>query len=546
MTRTQFKSDLSIKIALASVVLSLLFAISFPMVTDEAYYIDWARATDWPSLGFFDHPPVVSWIGALSRFSNHIFAARLGVWVCALLTAFFTWRLAKKILPNSASTATALFTSSIGGLASGFLLTPDSSLMLAWSLALHEGFCALHTNPKRWITAGLATGFGILSKYTMVLIGPVFLIALLRSPRQQLRSIWPYVGGLACLLVILPHLWWQHNNDWITFRFQLRHGLSIHHQVYSRSELPRANEALIGSSAYAAKDRLMNAMNDVQGFAEAIKKPKRQISRLERAWQYAGDYIGGLAALWGAYTLVALIYFVLKKIRPLPEENKDKKSASLTLIKSSVMVPLVFFGLLSPFTKIEANWPAMHMMGLAIWIAVSRPINPKLILNTFLLHVALFLGLGLILYKPDLLPQTRNNRLLLESRGFQSLGQWTQMNSPHQVLAVDSYQLKSTLRFHAPDVDVLQWPGFTRDSEYTRGRDIDLVLERKMRDQKNVSVISSSGTPMTIPGFEAASFRGIRVCTDGSIGIFSEADPRLPCKKGVREWWITDYTNQKP
>jgi hypothetical protein len=95
-------------------------------------------------------------------------------------------------------------------------------------------------------------------------------------------------------------------------------------------------------------------------------------------------------------------------------------------------------------------------------------------------------------------------------------------------------------------VDVLQWPGFTRDSEYTRGRDIDLVLERKMRDQKNVSVISSSGTPMTIPGFEATSFRGIRVCTDGSIGIFSEVDPRLPCKKGVREWWITDYTNQKP
>jgi 4-amino-4-deoxy-L-arabinose transferase-like glycosyltransferase len=546
MIRSQFKSDPALKVTLAALAISLLFAASFPMVTDEAYYIDWARAPDWPSLGFFDHPPVVSWIGALSRFSNHIFAARLGVWVCALLTAFFTWRLAKKILPSSASTATALFTSSIGGLASGFLLTPDAGLILAWSLALHEGFCALHANPKRWLTAGLATGFGILSKYTMVLIGPVFLIALLRSPRQQLKSIWPYLGGVACLTVLLPHLWWQHNNDWITFRFQLRHGLSIHHQVYSRSELPRANEALIGSSAFTAKDRLMTAMNDVRGFAEAIKKPKRQMSRLERAWQSVGDYTGGVAALWGAYALVGLIYFVLKKIRPLPNKNTDKNSASLTLIKSSVLVPLVFFGLLSPFTKIEANWPAMHMMGLAIWIAVSRPINPKLIFSTSVLHVALFLSLGLILLKPGLLPQTRNNRLLLESRGFQSLAQWTQINSPHRVLAVDSYQLKSTLRFHAPDVDILQWPGFTRDSEYTRGRDIDLVLERKILDQKNVSVISNSETPMTIPGFEAASFRGIRVCADGSIGIFSEVAPRLPCEKGLREWWITDYTNQKP
>jgi 4-amino-4-deoxy-L-arabinose transferase-like glycosyltransferase len=546
MIRAQFKSDLALEIALASLALSLLFAASFPMVTDEAYYIDWARASDWPSLGFFDHPPVVSWIGALSRFSNQIFVARLGVWVCAVLTAFFTWRLAKKILPSRASTAAALFTSSIGGLASGFLLTPDAGLMLAWSLALHEGFCALHANPKRWLTAGLATGFGILSKYTMVLIGPVFLIALLRSPRRQLKSIWPYLGGVACLTVLIPHLWWQHNNDWITFRFQLRHGLSIHHQVYSRSELPRANEALIGSSAYAAKDRLMTAMNDVQGFAEAIKKPKRQLSRLERAWQYVGDYIGGVAALWGAYALIGLIYFVLKRIRPLPNKNTGHNSASLTLIKSSVLVPLIFFGLLSPFTKIEANWPAMHMMGLAVWIAVSSPINPKLIFSAFGLHVTLFLSLVLVLLKPDWLPQTRNNRLLLESRGFQSLGHWTQMNSLQMVLAVDSYQLKSTLRFHAPNLEVLQWPGFTRDSEYTRGRDIDLVLERKIRDQKHFSVISNSDTPMTIPGFEATSFRGIRVCADGTIGIFSEADPRLPCEKGLREWWITEYTNQKP
>jgi 4-amino-4-deoxy-L-arabinose transferase-like glycosyltransferase len=546
MTKVSGKSDLALKVVLASLTFSLVVGASFPMVTDEAYYIDWSRAKDWPSLGFFDHPPVVSWIGALSRFSNHIFVARLGVWVCAVLTAFLTWRLAKKILPSRASTAAALFTSSIGGLASGFLLTPDAGLMLAWSLALHEGFCALHANPKRWITAGLATGFGILSKYTMVLIGPVFLIALLRSPRQQLRSIWPYVGGLACLLVILPHLWWQYNNDWITFRFQLRHGLSIHQQVYSRSELPRANEALIASSAYAAKDRLMNAMNDVQGFAETIKKPKRQISRLERAWQYAGDYVGGVAALWGAYTLVALIYLFIKKIRPLPHKNIDKNSASLTLIRSSVLVPLIFFGLLSPVTKIEANWPAMHMMGLAIWIAVTRPLHPRLIVGVLAFHVSLFTGLGIILYKPDILPQNRNNRLLLESRGFLALAQWAHINSPHEVLAVDSYQLKSTLRFHAPNVDVVQWPGFTRDSDYTRGRDNDLILERKIRNQKNVSVISNSDTPMTIPGFEAISFRGIRVCADGSIGVFSEADRRLPCEKGLREWWITEYTNQKP
>ncbi len=546
MIRRQCKCDLALKVALASLTFSLLLAASFPMVTDEAYYIDWARSKDWPSLGFFDHPPVVSWIGALSRFLNHIFAARLGPWFCAILTAFFTWRLTKKIRPAGASTATALFTSSIGGLASGFLLTPDTGLMLAWSLALHEGFCALHKNPKRWLTAGLVTGFGILSKYTMVLIGPVFLIALLKDPRKQLRSMWPYLGGAACFLVIMPHLWWQHHNGWITFRFQLRHGLSINHESYSRSELPRAYEAIAGSSAYEAKDRLLKAMHDVQGFAETIKKPKPEISRLERAWQYAGDYLGGVTALWGGYALITLLYLVKRKIRLQPLNHSQANAALSALIKSSVLVPLVFFGLLSPFTKIEANWPAMHMMGLAIWIGASRQISPKLIFGVFTFHIALFLGLGLILYKPDILQKSRNNRLLLESRGFQALANWAQSNSLSEAIAVDSYQLKSTLRFHAPNLDVVQWPGFTRDSEYTRGRDDDLNLERKIRNQNKFLAISTSDTPMTIPGFDATSFRGIRVCPDGSIGIFSEMSTKLPCEKGLREWWITEYKTQKP
>jgi hypothetical protein len=287
-------------------------------------------------------------------------------------------------------------------------------------------------------------------------------------------------------------------------------------------------------------------MQNVQGFVETIKKPKPKQSRLERAWQYVGDYIGGVGALWGGYALIFLFYLIIKQLRSRSLKTSKPNVASLTLIKCSTIVPLVFFGLLSPFTKIEANWPAMHMMGLAIWLAASKPINPKLILGAFTFHVLLLLSLGLILYKPELLPKNRNNRLLLESRGFQALGDWAQLNSPRHVIAVDSYQLKSALRFHAPNVDVVQWPGFTRDSEYTRGRQNDLILERKILDQNNFSVISTNDTPMTILGFEATSFRGIRVCADGSIGIFSETEVRLPCEKGLREWWITDYKAQKP
>jgi 4-amino-4-deoxy-L-arabinose transferase-like glycosyltransferase len=192
----------SIVAIVTSLLLSLLLAAEFPMMTDEAYYIDWARSMNWPRWGFFDHPPFVSWLGVLSRYFDHVLAARILVIVSGLVSAYFIWRLARQLTPERSLAAVALTTSSIGGMAGAFLLTPDSGVTLAWIIAIHEAFFAISRDPKRWVTAGIATGVGFLSKYTMVLIGPVFLLALLKDGRKQLRSPWPYLGGLACLIVI--------------------------------------------------------------------------------------------------------------------------------------------------------------------------------------------------------------------------------------------------------------------------------------------------------------------------------------------------------
>lgn len=529
---------------LLSFIAALLVGFLLPMTTDEAYYIDWATRSSWPALGFFDHPPFVSWLATGTRVWHDIWPARLVVWISLLITTFFTYKTAKILYPERALMATAIIVTSIGGIASGVLLTPDTGLVMMWSVALHEAVLAVRGSRHRWLTAGLATGVGLLSKYTMVLIGPVFLWGMLRDNRKQLRTPWPYLGGLLCLLVFLPHLWWQSQNNWITFRFQFGHGFSIKQSLGFASTLPEATIPPPDSKNFKIRDDLFSSMGSVSGFAEAIRKPKPEKSKIDRAIQYSGDFLGGVAGLWGVYAVTALLFGVktiLHRRRNQSFHSLNPYTSGEALIKAAAFFPLLFFGVLSPFTKIEANWPAMHMAALAIFAAGRWTIPIRYISIAFGVHLAAITGLIFILIFPESVPFARNNRLLLESKGFRALGAWVEAEFPDKMLAVDSYQLKSAIRYYAPNTPVVQWPGITRGSEYTRGAPDDVSLEQKIIHQKNLTVISSDPLPYEIQGFSIDSFSGIRVCPDGRIGIFSTQSPILPCEKGLREWWMTTY-----
>ncbi|MGD8207268.1 MAG: glycosyltransferase family 39 protein, partial [Thiohalocapsa sp.] len=202
----------------------LAVASVLPVTQDEAYYYHWAHHLAW---GYYDHPPGVALLGlgALLEPASAL-AARLGALCAATATLFVLWRLYLLCGLSSLqqTLALTLAATSMPGLVSGIITTPDSALGLCWALALHEGAVALRGDRRRWMSAGLATGLGLLGKYTMVIIGPVFLWALLRSDPRALRSPWPYLGAAAVLVVFAPQLWWNAENDWLTLRFQFGHG----------------------------------------------------------------------------------------------------------------------------------------------------------------------------------------------------------------------------------------------------------------------------------------------------------------------------------
>jgi 4-amino-4-deoxy-L-arabinose transferase-like glycosyltransferase len=528
---------------LAFIVLFALFIFSmlFPMVTDEAYYIDWARRASWPAGGFFDHPPMVSWIASLTRIFHDIHAARICVWALNLSSLFFTWKTARLLLGEKSHLAVLTLSTSFGGIAASTLLTPDTGMIACWNAAIYFALRAIRENPRWWIIAGAVAGFGLWSKYTMILIGPVFIYGMWADHRKQLSCKWPWIGAFVMALVFTPHVYWQSQNNWLTFKFQFGHGFSINQRVESLSNLPNADEPKdINSPEYALVNKLNDVIAQTGAFKDMLKKPRPEKSKLEKQLAYLGDFIGGVLGLWGIFILVFGAE-LLRKYRNKEVASSFNKNQS-GLITASALFPILFFGSIAPFSKIEANWPAMHMSAMSILLIGWLSPSAQRVRAAAFVH--LFIA-GLLLASiqwPNFIPASRNNRLLVETKGFPELGQFVKKRYSGHPLAVDSYQLKSAIAYFAPEIPVTQWPGITRGSEYTRGAIDDLEVGNLLLKEDMVSIISMTPSPRMIQGYSAQKLEGIRVCPEGQLSLFSVENPQISCERGIREWWITTYT----
>lgn len=539
-----FSSTSWIPVLLVLCIAVVLLNVFFPMMTDEAYYMTWAQRSTWPDWGFFDHPPFVSWQGLLARSWNTILAARAGVMVASIVTFFVNFRTAKLLFSNPRQVwcAAVLAQSTIGSIANSFLYTPDSSLMMWWSIALHEAVVAIKVTPRRWLTAGLATGFGFLSKYTMALIGPVYLYGLIRDKRHGLKSPWPYLGGVVFALTIAPHLMWNARHDWLTLKFQYGHGMSIRQELAIQSTLPRAYDGGANSPTFQLYQELQKAMTNVPGFAETKKTPKPLKSKWEQAWQYTGDFLGGVAGLWGVYSLWWLYSFARRRFNRLIDRiSTANQSDEWHLVQAAFWFPLGFFTLLAPFSKIEANWPAMHMIGGALLLVRYFAPTQHIVRNITFVHCGIAFVIAFLGRHLELLPNARDNRMVVETAGYDQLISLVREHLPEHKIAVDSYQLKSAFAIRAPEIMTVQWPGNTRPSEYTRGAPDDAKNEQEFLASDHFSLLSFDDLPLELPGYTPIRLQGIRSCPDGTLGLYGVDHPVLPCEKGLRDWWITSY-----
>lgn len=529
----------------------VLAAALLPPVQDEAYYFGWATHL---ALGYFDHPPLVAWMAATSRLADGcLLLDRLGTLLVAGLLLASTVRFFRIIGLSDDKvrfTAMLLAFGNVMGLAVGFLTTPDTALMLAWILALSEAALALKGDDKRWLTAGAATGLGLLAKYTMLLMGPVFLWALLRTSRGRgLRTPWPYLGGVLALLVFSPNLLWNAQNDWITLRFQARHGFAMARPDLDQvPRLPVPAEATVGSTEW----QIAQPFRDLEEVTQKEeKRPGPYDDVLKAANRYVGFY-GSQIGLWGALLFVFPLFWRRRKREALTAAEREPTPNTLeepfrTLVLAALVTPLILFGILSLFSKVEANWSAMYVFAAAVLLAPKFARRPRLTLAAVAVNLVI-VAVAVAQARTGFLPtRPHRDRLLAETHGYADLAA-TVAGLEGPVFAAN-YQLTAMTRFYRPDLETYQWPGLTRDSEYLRNPAWTGISTADLQRTGKFWLLLSDLDVPVLAGFKPSEMAQLRDCKGEGLQVISEQAAALAairCKKPIHEWYLVRYVVEGP
>ena len=306
----------------------LLFAAILPLFPDETYYWDWSRGSHLAA-GYFDHPPMIAVLirAGTALFGSSPIAIRFFPVLCGAIASLAATAIARRLGGGGAARTAAIVFALMPLAASGLVLaTPDAPLLAASAVGLLAVVRALQsTRGSRasllwWSAAGVALGVAFASKYTSILLPLCITAAVLLRPslRERLREPGPYVACVLATLVFLPVLRWNAAHEWISFRFQLQHGL--------------------GSPPFARGSAL-----------------KREL-----------DLIGGQLGLVSPILFVLMAHAVW---RTLSRRSDDVRAALAIVAVGSWL----FFLYSALRRSVEANWPApSYIPGVALLAALPR------------------------------------------------------------------------------------------------------------------------------------------------------------------------------
>ena len=218
----------------------LLLSSVVPLLPDETYYWEWTRRL---AAGYFDHPPGIALLisAGVGLLGNTLSGVRTGPAVAAIIThlvaVFLAWSLSGRQRDGAQAAARAAVLVALLPIAAIGLVpaTPDAALFSSAMLVLACVERAL-ASPLRsgqstrwWLAAGVALGAAFIAKYTAVLLPAGLLLACLLHPalRARFREPGPWLAAAIAALMISPVIVWNAAREWISFRFQLGHGLGV-------------------------------------------------------------------------------------------------------------------------------------------------------------------------------------------------------------------------------------------------------------------------------------------------------------------------------
>ena len=329
---------------------AFIYLSHFDLVADEAQYWDWSRRL---ALGYYSKPPMIAYIIAIltSAGGHKEWAIRSGAVLLSSGTLALIYALTLRITKSerSALVASIVTLAMPSTWAGSVMMTIDPPLAFFWALAMYAFYCAVSGDRAMWLLTGLAMGLGMLSKYTMLLLGLAFVIYLVTIDREKLRTFGPYLAFIIMILCMGGVIYWNAANDWVSIR----------------------HTASIG----AAADR---------SFPKAIG--------------HFFEYLGAQAALVSPILFGLFVWGMVILARDF---IKSRDAAYLFLC---CMVLFGFYALVSFTRRPQANWPVCAYIAAApglLWAWNQRPRGPRM---QKLLKWGIVLGcvMGAILRSTDL------------------------------------------------------------------------------------------------------------------------------------------------
>jgi 4-amino-4-deoxy-L-arabinose transferase-like glycosyltransferase len=406
----------ALAITAAATVVRLVLAALIPLFPDETYYWDWSRH---PTGGYFDHPPMIALLIRAGRAIGFLGAPSLAIRLFPVLAggvaSLATAAIARRVGGGKAARITAIVFALMPLAATGLVLaTPDAPLLAASAVGLYCVVRALQAAPRSrealawWTGAGVALGLAFASKYTSILLPVTITVAVLLRPslRARLREPGPYLACVVATLVFLPVLQWNAAHDWISFRFQLQHGLGT----------PARGSAI-----------------------------KREL-----------DLIGGQLGLVSPIIFVLMAHAVWRTMR----RPADDVRFALAVVAVGSWVFFVYSALRR---SVEANWPApSYIAGVVLLAALHASPSRARWLRRGIVLAGLLVAVIYLHALVPVLPLEASRDPLARNAGWERVAQ--QVNEARDALApvdggargvtgwvgADRYQDVSELAYHTP------------------------------------------------------------------------------------------------
>ena len=210
--------------------------VNLPLDTIEA--LAWGSNLDW---GFNKHPPLSAFVVEIfyQIFGNQDWAYYFLSQIFVIIAFIVVYKFSEEIFNNKKLALLSVLL--LEGIYFYNFTTPEFNVNVAqlpfWSLTVYYTWrCVKYDKATDYVFLGLFAGLGILSKYLFIYLIIGIKLVFFYFLKKGIKFSHFFIAGPIALLIILPHLIWLTENNYITITYGLLRtggvGNFIDHLVY--------------------------------------------------------------------------------------------------------------------------------------------------------------------------------------------------------------------------------------------------------------------------------------------------------------------------